>query len=122
MGTTEWEVGSVQEVAWISTGFHRAGWVSRRNASRRTSSASRLTTPTLGFGSRMEMVNGIWEIGRYHQEWYNDQEGEQDVSVGTHPEGRPVVINDIKKDWVQVPKNLPAGEYVLSFRWDTAWG
>merc|ERR1712212_747320 len=57
----------------------------------------------------------------------------KDLVVGTYPEGsawRPVVKVEgrgkgmkylIRKDKVKVPKNLPMGDYVLSFRWDAEW-
>jgi len=140
--TTEWELGSVQEVAWVSTAYHLGGYTYRLcklpeegrmglTEECFQKNILRFATDYTDFRHWEQDGNGKWYFGNwvryYHKEWYP-----QDVSVGTHPEGsvwRHVgkhdnnnSINYIKKDWVQVPKNLPEGEYVLSFRWDTARG
>jgi len=151
--TTEWGVGSVVQVASISTWYHRGGYTYRLcklpEEGRMGLTEECFQKNILSFASDITYVrkweendNGKWYLGDWkeylHQgEWEVDWkpewvDGEHDVKVGTHPEGsvwRPVGINDhnnvinyIKKDDVWIPENLPLGDYVLSFRWDTAWG
>jgi len=132
MITTEWEIGSIQEVAWSSRGSHKGGYTYRLCQlgpdGRPGITEECFASNVISFASNFTMIksreyneprgSGTWE--KFEQ---------TDLREGTHPENsvwRPVgkVIRKhfvIRKDSVRVPADLPAGDYVLSLRWDV-WG
>ena len=150
MITTEWEIGSIQEVAWSSRGSHKGGYTYRLCQlgpdGRPGITEECFASNVISFASNLTMIksreyneprgSGTWE--KFEQ---------TDLREGTHPENsvwRPVgkVIRKhfviryfanlilrrkipcclfIRKDSVRVPADLPAGDYVLSLRWDV-WG
>ena len=146
MITTEWEIGSVQDVAWSSSGSHKGGYTYRLcklgSDGRPGLTEECFASNVLSFASNFTMIksherrgNGTWE--KFEQ---------TDLREGTFPEGsvwRPVgkvvkkwfvircfvnlarrqnsLLSIIRKDSVLVPADLPAGDYVLSLRWDV-WG
>ena len=78
--------------------------------------------------SESEFVNGAHDPPTEPQLW--ETEKKTDLSVGTYPEGStwryqgPIDYLEFKerfyKDHVVVPEGLEPGEYVLSWRWDSA--
>ena len=67
-------------------------------------------------GATLPQTNvGTWPEGSMWRGISNLQHGNKDLRPQNIPEGKRVEI----KDKVVVPDNLPSGDYVLSWRWDT---
>merc|ERR1711884_727713 len=126
MITTEWPVGSVQEVAWASRGGHRGGYTYRLckmpKGGRTAITEDCFTKNVLEFATNFTMIKAI-KNGKSEKGW--EQFDQVDLREGTYPEGsvwRPVgryaYPLALRKDSVIVPANLKRGEYVLGFRWD----
>merc|ERR1712227_1062243 len=129
MMTTEWEIGSEQEVVWTTRGSHKGGYTYRLckmpKKGRTGITEKCFTKNVLEFATNFTMIKSLaaledgWE--RFEQ---------NDLREGTYPKGsvwRPVgkiVAGDgaLRKDVVIVPSTLPPGDYVLGWRWDCAGG
>merc|ERR1719221_1356965 len=129
MITTEWEIGSEQEVVWTTRGSHKGGYTYRLckmpKKGRTGITEKCFTKNVLEFATNFTMIKSLaaledgWE--RFEQ---------NDLREGTYPKGsvwRPVgkiVAGDgaLRKDVVIVPSTLPPGDYVLGWRWDCAGG
>merc|ERR1712200_90483 len=131
MITTEWEIGSVQEVAWSSKGGHRGGYTYRLckmpEGGRTAIEEECFTKNVLEFATNFTMIKAMG--GKYGKgEWEKFEQ--TDLSEGTYPEGsvwRPVgkyVKSELtlRKDSVVVPSTLAPGDYVLGWRWDGSGG
>ena len=126
--TTEWQLGSVQEVAWVGLAWHKGGYTYRLcklgEEGRLGLTEDCFQKNILEFATDYTMVRkeGSWHLGNW------ERYEQKDVRVGTHPEGsvwRPAGIFEegqsyIRKDEVLVPEDLEEGDYVLSWRWDIA--
>merc|ERR1712045_109648 len=129
MITTEWQVGSTQDVVWTTTGSHRGGYTYRLckipNGGRTAITEECFTKNVLEFASNFTMIKAM---KRGKGEWEKFEQ--TDLSEGTYPEGsvwRPVGKKvksalTLRKDSVVVPSTLAPGDYVLSLRWDTSGG
>jgi len=129
MITTEWQVGSIQDVVWTTTGSHRGGYTYRLckmpNGGRTAITEECFTKNVLEFATNFTMIKAM---KRGKGEWEKFEQ--TDLSEGTYPEGsvwRPVGKKvksnlTLRKDSVVVPSTLPPGDYVLSLRWDTSGG
>lgn len=131
MITTEWEIGSVQEVAWSTSGGHHGGYTFRLcklgSEGRPGITEECFANNVLEFATNFTMVAGA--NGRENGTF---EKFEQiDLREGTFPVGsvwRPIgkIIRwtwyVLRKDSVRVPAHLPEGDYVLSLRWDVAFG
>merc|ERR1719184_474865 len=128
---TEWERGSNQWVGWIAKGGHWGGYTYRLcklpEEGKTGLTEECFTKNVLEFAD----AKTWWKLaGEDHVNDAWQTVSKTDLVVGTYPEGsawRPVVKVEgrgkgmkylIRKDKVKVPKNLPMGDYVLSFRWD----
>jgi len=128
--TTEWARGSAQPVAFISGGAHGGGYtyrLCRMPAEGKTGlSEECFAQNVLKFADDETFYRnqGKKNIGKW------GMAKKTDLSVGTYPEGsawrfvdprqkKPKMVR-IYKDHVAVPEDLEAGEYVLSWRWDSA--
>jgi len=130
MLTTEWPVGSLQDVAWTSNGAHRGGYTYRLckmpEGGRADISEDCFTKNVLEFATPYTMIR--WKEGDDVTDWL--QFNQTDLSEGTHPPGstwRPVGIFYkqevvVRKDTVVVPAGLAPGDYVLGWRWDGSGG
>merc|ERR1712012_348365 len=128
MVTTEWPVGSVQEVAWASRGGHRGGYTYRLckvpRKGRRGITEKCFAKNVLKFATNFTMMRPLEEVGAW------EKFEQTDLTKGTFPKGsawRPVgkVTTEgtiMRKDYVVVPDKLKPGEYVLGWRWDAATG
>merc|ERR1712088_286270 len=130
MITTEWEIGSVQEVAWSSKGGHRGGYTYRLckmpKGGRTAITEDCFTKNVLEFATNFTMIKAI-KNGKSEKGW--EQFDQVDLREGTYPEGsvwRPVgryaYPLALRMDSVIIPANLKRGEYVLGFRWDGSGG
>ena len=129
MITTEWQVGSTQDVVWTSSGAHRGGYTYRLcklpSGGRADITEECFTKNVLEFATNFTMIKAM---KRGKGEWEKFEQ--TDLSEGTYPEGsvwRPVGKKvksslTLRKDSVVVPSTLPPGDYVLSLRWDTSGG
>jgi len=130
MITTEWEVGSIQDVVWTSSGAHRGGYTYRLckmpSGGRTEITEECFTKNVLEFATNFTMIKPMNKNGK--GEW---EKFEQiDLSEGTYPEGsvwRPVgkylkSATTLRKDSVVVPSTLAPGDYVLGWRWDGSGG
>merc|ERR1712080_720829 len=127
--TTEWEVGSIQDVVWTSSGAHRGGYTYRLckmpSGGRTDIPEECFTKNVLGCATNFTMSkvikNGKGEWEKFEQ---------IDLSEGTYPEGsiwRPVGKYlksplTLRKDSVVVASTLAPGDYVLGWRWDGSGG
>merc|ERR1712198_693131 len=129
MITTEWEVGSTQDVVWASNGGHKGGYTYRLckmpSKGRTAITEECFTKNVLEFATNFTMIKaqkkgkGDWE--KFEQ---------TDLREGTYPEGsvwRPVGKYlksklTLRKDSVVVPASLKPGKYVLGWRWDSSGG
>ena len=124
--TTEWELGSWQDVAWVSRGSHWGGYTYRLCKLPQEGKAGIteecFAQNVLQFATPFTMLRNLEETGKWKK---IDQ---VDLTEGTYPEGSAwrhvgeVAKQQpgyLRKDKVIVPADLPEGEYVLSFRWDT---
>merc|ERR1711892_958908 len=128
--TTEWGLGSVQDVAWVSKGGHRGGYTYRlwkRPEEGKTGITEEcFTQNVLKFATPFTMIRDLAQPG---EAWRKVPQ--EDLSEGTYPAGsawRPIgkAIQKkgegdgfIRQDTISVPSDLAEGEYVLSLRWDT---
>merc|ERR1711990_857745 len=130
MITTEWQIGSIQDVVWTSTGSHRGGYTYRLckmpSGGRTEITEECFTKNVLEFATSFTMIKPMNKNGK--GEW---EKFEQiDLSEGTYPEGsvwRPVgkylkSATTLRKDSVVVPSTLAPGDYVLGWRWDGSGG
>merc|ERR1712045_370534 len=127
--TTEWEIGSEQEVVWTTRGSHKGGYTYRLckmpKKGRAAITEKCFTKNVLEFATNFTMIKSL---KRGKGEWEKFEQ--TDLSEGTYPEGsvwRPVGKKvksnlTLRKDSVVVPSTLPPGDYVLSLRWDTSGG
>merc|ERR1712032_1117586 len=130
MITTEWQIGSIQEVVWTSTGSHRGGYTYRLckmpEGGRTAITEECFTKNVLEFATSFTMIKGMNKNGKGRWEKFE----QTDLSEGTYPEGsvwRPVgrklkSSTTLRKDSVVVPSTLAPGDYVLGWRWDGAGG
>merc|ERR1712241_312717 len=131
MITTEWQVGSIQDVVWTSSGAHRGGYTYRLckmpEGGRTAIEEECFTKNVLEFATNFTMIKAMG--GKYGKgEWEKFEQ--TDLSEGTYPEGsvwRPVgkyVKSELtlRKDSVVVPSTLAPGDYVLGWRWDGSGG
>merc|ERR1711970_1151183 len=131
---TEWERGSNQWVGWIAKGGHWGGYTYRLCKLPKEGKTG--LTEECFTNNVLEFVDAKtwWKLaGEDHVNDAWQTVSKKDLVIGTYPEGsawRPVVKVEgrgkgmkylIRKDKVKVPKNLPMGDYVLSFRWDAEW-
>merc|ERR1712212_867479 len=131
MITTEWQVGSIQDVVWTSSGAHRGGYTYRLckmpEGGRTAIEEECFPKNVLEFATNFTMIKAVG--GKYGKgEWEKFEQ--TDLSEGTYPEGsvwRPVgkyVKSELtlRKDSVVVPSTLAPGDYVLGWRWDGSGG
>jgi len=123
--TTEMELGSWQDVAWVANGGHWGGYTYRLcklpPGGKTGITEECFAKNVLKFARDYTMMRIITEPGKW---WKVEQD---DLTKGTYPAGsawRHVAQIDpdngiLRKDTVIIPRDLPEGEYVLSFRWDT---
>jgi len=127
MITTEWEIGSVQDVVWSSSGGHRGGYTYRLcklpRKGRKAITEDCFTKNVLEFATNFTMIKGMNKPGEGTWEKFE----QTDLREGTYPEGsvwRPVgkylksKLATLRKDSVVVPASLRPGKYVLGWRWD----
>jgi len=130
MITTEWQVGSIQDVVWTSSGAHRGGYTYRLckmpEGGRTAITEECFTKNVLEFATSFTMIKAMNKNGK--GEWEKFEQ--TDLSEGTYPEGsvwRPVgkylkSPTTLRKDSVVVPSTLAPGDYVLGWRWDGSGG
>jgi len=124
--TTEWELGSWQDVAWVSRGSHWGGYTYRLcklpQEGKSGITEECFAQNVLQFATPFTMLRNLETTGNWEK--FN----QVDLTEGTYPEGsawRHVGKTSkqqpgyLRKDQVIVPADLAEGEYVLSFRWDT---
>jgi len=124
--TTEMEAGSWQDVAWYSNGRHWGGYTYRLcklpPGGKKAITEECFARNVLKFATNYTMMRQGPQPGKWFKVDQND------VSEGTNPPGsvwRPVGYvseNDwhfLRKDTVIIPADLPEGDYVMGFRWDT---
>merc|ERR1719150_3289505 len=129
MITTEWEIGSEQEVAFHTRGSHKGGYTYRLcklpKKGRTGITEKCFTKNVLEFATNYTMIKSLAAL---EDGWEKFEQN--DLREGTYPKGsvwRPVgkiVAGDgaLRKDVVIVPSSLPPGDYVLGWRWDCAGG
>lgn len=130
---TDWQLGSSQEVGWVSKGGHRGGYTYRlcklpaEGKTELTEECFAQNVLEWATDYTMMRETGKRNLGKWNKF------RQTDLREGTYPEGsawRPVRRQGlaeqnggvIRKDKVIVPSDLPEGEYVLGFRWDSASG
>jgi len=123
--TTEWPLGSQQNVAWVAKGGHGGGYTYRLckmpAEGKQAITEECFAQNVLEFAKPFTKVRPLEKLGKWKKV------KQEDLTEGTYPPGsawRHVgVVTRIepllRKDSVIVPSNLSEGEYVLSFRWDT---
>merc|ERR1711994_743190 len=126
--TTEWVVGSIQDVYWGTKGGHWCGYTYRLckipPEGKKGITEDCFAQNVLKFFTPYTMMRHMLYTD---EDWIKvDQD---DLTVGTYPAGSAwrhvakytkTVNGYLRKDSVVVPESLPEGEYVLSLRWDTA--
>merc|ERR1712004_507659 len=127
MMTTEWEIGSEQEVVWTSRGSHKGGYTYRLcklpEEGRTGITEECFTNNVLQFANNITMLKSFQDL---EKDWESFEQN--DLREGTFPEGsvwRPVgkIMEDaMRKDLVLVPTSLLPGDYVLGWRWDGSGG
>merc|ERR1711981_269290 len=123
---TEMEVGSWQDVAWLSNGAHFGGYTYRLcklpPGGKKDITEECFAKNVLKFATNYTMMRNTYQPG----EWWKVEQ--KDLTQGTNPPGSACrhvgqVSGDnwfyLRKDTVIIPEGLPAGDYVLGFRWDT---
>ena len=128
MITTEWEVGSTQDVVWASNGGHKGGYTYRlckMPAEGKTGLTEEcFARNVLKFAGKKTYWRTAWFEHR-NDGW--QWEEKTDLTVGTYPEGSawryqgPIAedyTERLYKDHVKIPCDLEPGQYVLSWRWD----
>merc|ERR1711920_503526 len=130
MITTEWQIGSIQDVVWTSKGGHRGGYTYRLckmpEGGRGSIEEECFTKNVLKFATNFTMIKAMNWKGEGEWERFD----QTDLSEGTYPEGsvwRPVGKYlkgkpTLRKDSVVVPSTLAPGDYVLGWRWDGSGG
>merc|ERR1712212_1346482 len=130
MITTEWQVGSTQDVVWASSGGHRGGYTYRLckmpRKGRTAITEECFTKNVLEFATNFTMIKALNNAGEGTWEKFE----QTDLREGTYPEGsawRPVGKYlksklTMRKDSVVVPASLKPGKYVLGWRWDSSGG
>merc|ERR1711950_78895 len=130
MITTEWQIGSIQDVVWTSKGGHRGGYTYRLckmpEGGRSSIEEECFTKNVLKFATNFTMIKAMNWKGEGEWERFD----QTDLSEGTYPEGsvwRPVGKYlkgkpTLRKDSVVVPSTLAPGDYVLGWRWDGSGG
>merc|ERR1711981_1157189 len=130
MITTEWQVGSTQDVVWSSNGGHHGGYTYRLckmpSGGRTALTEECFTKNVLEFATNFTMIKALNNAGEGTWEKFE----QTDLREGTFPEGsvwRPVGKYlksklTMRKDSVVVPASLKPGKYVLGWRWDSAGG
>merc|ERR1711936_965387 len=130
MITTEWQIGSIQEVVWTSTGSHRGGYTYRLckmpEGGRTAITEECFTKNVLEFATNFTVIKALNNAGEGTWEMFE----QTDLREGTYPEGsvwRPVGKYlksklTMRKDSVVVPSTLAPGDYVLGWRWDGSGG
>jgi len=125
--TTEIEAGSWQDVAWYSNGAHAGGYTYRLCKLNPLYGKKGITEEcfarnVLKFATNYTMMR--WGGG--DKTWFKVEQN--DLTEGTYPPGsawRHVgkISGDnsfyLRKDTVIIPADLPEGDYVMGFRWDT---
>merc|ERR1719334_687680 len=124
--TTEWTLGSVQDVATVKNGGHMGGYTFRLcklpPEGKQGLTEECFAQNILEFATPYTLIRDIKKPGTWFKVDQND------LTEGTFPEGSAwrnvqyVNMNflPLRLDRVWVPKDLPEGDYVLSYRWDTA--
>ena len=126
--TTEWDLGSMQDVAWVSKGGHRGGYTYRLckmpEEGKTGITEECFTQNVLEFATPFTMIRDVEQPG---EAWRKVPQ--EDLSEGTYPAGsawrhigkaiQKQGDGFIRQDTVSVPSDLAEGEYVLSLRWDT---
>ena len=126
--TTEWELGSVQDVAWVSKGGHRGGYTYRLckmpEEGKTGITEECFVQNVLEFATPFTMIRDVEQPG---EAWRKVPQ--EDLSEGTYPAGsawrhigkaiQKKGDGFIRQDTVSVPSDLAEGDYVLSLRWDT---
>jgi len=123
---TEWEVGSRQDVAWLSNGRHWGGYTYRLcklpPGGKKDITEECFAKNVLKFATNYTMMRWGGMPGEWHKVEQND------LTQGTNPPGSAWrhmgEINDhnsfyLRKDTVIIPEGMPEGDYVMGFRWDT---
>ena len=130
MITTKWEIGSVQDVVWTSSGAHRGGYTYRLcrmpRAGRSAITEDCFTRNVLEYATNFTMIKAMNKKGEGKWEKFE----QTDLKEGTFPKGstwRPVgkyvkSATTLRKDSVVVPADLKPGNYVLGWRWDGSGG
>jgi len=126
--TTEWELGSIQDVAWGTSGFHWGGYTYRLckipPEGKKGITEECFAQNVLKFSTPYTMMRHMLNTD---EDWLKVDQN--DLTEGTYPAGsawRHVAKTTssgngyLRKDSVVVPESLPEGDYVLSLRWDTA--
>jgi len=126
--TTEWEVGSSQDVAWGANGHHWGGYTYRLckipPQGKTGITEECFAQNVLKFATPYTMMR---HMHYKDEDWLKVDQ--KDLTEGTFPPGsawrhvaRSTTTGNgyLRKDSVVVPRHLPPGNYVLSLRWDTA--
>ena len=140
MITTEWMMGTVQDVVWTANGGHWGGYTYRLcklpEEGPTAITEECFSKNILKFATNFTMIKPLNKHTDGGFDWGHGEEVEEkwekfeqiDLSEGTFPEGsvwRPVgkfvqSATTLRKDSVRVPDNLEPGNYVLGWRWDAA--
>ena len=140
MITTEWMMGTVQDVVWTANGGHWGGYTYRLcklpEEGPTAITEECFSKNILKFATNFTMIKPLNKHTDGGFDWGHGEEVEEkwekfeqiDLSEGTFPEGsvwRPVgkfvkSTTTLRKDSVRVPDNLEPGNYVLGWRWDAA--
>ena len=124
--TTEWALGSQQDVAWVAKGGHLGGYTYRlckMPLEGKTGITEEcFAQNVLKFATPYTRMRQVDKPGKWKKV------KQDDLTEGTYPPGsawRHIAVQTrkgngiLRKDTIVVPTNLPEGDYVLSFRWDT---
>merc|ERR1712183_592142 len=126
--TTKWKLGSRQKVAWVTAGGHWGGYTYRLcklpKEGKKAITEECFAKNVLEFATSSTMMRYLWDHGNW------EEVRQDDLTEGTYPEGSawrsvakkgewPYGPGLLRKDWVKIPADLPEGDYVLGFRWDT---
>merc|ERR1712066_849744 len=123
---TEMEVGSWQDVAWLSNGAHFGGYTYRLcklpPGGKKDITEECFARNVLKFATNYTMVRWGGKPGEWRKVEQND------LTQGTNPPGSAwrhmgkITHHNsfyLRKDTVIIPDDLPEGDYVMGFRWDT---
>jgi len=127
--TTEWVIGGVEDVAWVTKGNHHGGYTYRLcrlpQEGKKGITEECFAQNVLKFGTQHTMMRELEKAGAW------EKVEQKDLTEGTFPAGsawRHIVKiakkeeateGIVRKDSVIIPSDLAEGDYVLSFRWDT---